>query len=183
MYLTLKVKINDVRPEIWRRIVVNDQFTFLQLHNILQASFGWDGMHLFSFNIERNLIEHDYSEVEDFKLNAKKIKLSDYPLREKMKFEYLYDFGDDWEHEIIIEKINDLGPEFPLCLDGKNNCPIEDCGGADAYMEILKKFKSDGFTEEEMDFIGVIEPEYFDIDKVNDILSDLDILSDDYLAF
>ena len=61
----------------------------------------------------------------------KKVKLSQVVAGEKFKLLYTYDFGDDWEHEILVEKVLPVAPDtcYPTCLTGKRACPPEDCGG------------------------------------------------------
>jgi len=181
MYWILKVKIVDVTPQVWRRVVVNDELTFMQLHNVLQISLGWLSYHMFSFEVGDYRLDYDPLDENDVELNVNDIKLSEMPLNEKMKFQYIYDFGDYWEHEITIEKITDKGPILPVCKAGNNNCPIEDCGGPEAYVRLVKQLKSGKMDEETRAWVGAFDPKEFDIDEVNDILSDPDILNEDYL--
>ena len=75
-----------------------------------------------------------------------------------------------------------LGPEFPVCLAGKRNAPPEDIGGFPMYQHIMKGFKSGKLEPDYRDFLGDYDPEYFDVDETNDVLSDPDALNEDYLS-
>jgi hypothetical protein len=85
---------------------------------------------------------------------------------------YTYDFGDNWEHTIQIEKVVDAEPgiRYPRCIDGKRACPPEDCGGAWGYGDFLKAIQDPKHSEhEEMtEWIGgEFDPEEFDLAAVN----------------
>jgi hypothetical protein len=92
-------------------------------------------------------------------------------------FVYLYDMGDSWEHEILVEDVlDDDGGPLPLCVDGKRACPPEDCGGPWGYRElldILKNPKHDEYAER-LDWLGgQHDPEGFDLGQVNAMLARL----------
>ena len=112
-------------PTIWRRLEVSDQITLAKLHKILQVAMGWTDSHLHQFIIGKQYYGEPDSEMGLQTLNEKRIKLSQLPLKEKSKFIYEYDFGDSWEHEILIEKIMPVteGKTAPVCLKGKGACP------------------------------------------------------------
>jgi len=76
-------------------------------------------------------------------LTTKKIKISDLLTKKKEKIIYEYDFGDGWEHDVIVEKILPVDEKFkyPICLEGKMNCPPEDCGGIWGYSDMLEILK------------------------------------------
>ena len=125
-----------------------EQFTFLRMHKLIQAAFGWDDYHLFQFSPKGYGSEPDISmpsEDDDVfgfgrfeKLDAAKTKLQDIFKTEKQHFVYIYDFGDDWKHLITLEKITDEKILRAALLDGKGCCPPEDCGGRWSY-EHLKE--------------------------------------------
>ena len=114
---------------------------------------GWTNSHLHQFiknktyYIEKLSDEYDWSEMNN--VDYKKIKISDLLKKEKDKMIYEYDFGDDWEHDIILEKINPIGENKnnPICLAGKNNCPPEDCGGTWGYSNMQNILR---FNEKQM---------------------------------
>lgn len=110
--------------------------TFFKLHKIIQAAFGWKDYHLFSFNVEDVSItlpdEEGFGEESD--KNAKKEKIDSY-FEKGVEFGYTYDFGDNWEHHIIVQKAfeGEEGHKYPVCLDGERHRPPEDVGGIPGY--------------------------------------------------
>lgn len=132
-------------PEIWRKLTIPSYYTFFEMHSILQIAFGWDMSHLFEFS-ERRLgkkrIITDTSEVDisesyttEELLDAGKTMLSDVIDNVQQKLVYLYDFGDYWEHEMVLERIIPEISRLPVLVDGKGSCPPEDVGGAPGYAE------------------------------------------------
>lgn len=175
--LQLKIKLRDIKPKIWRRFLVKDDITFHGLHNIIQEVMGWENYHLYCFNIGLMRIEMPddggYSEYES--KNSKKVKLFDYLAVEKQKFHYEYDFGDNWEHEIVVEKILDSLPEgvqqVPYCIEGERACPPEDCGGIWGYEELVEISKDKNHPDYEERIINWLGEEWdfekFDINEIN----------------
>jgi site-specific recombinase XerC len=134
----LKISILDISPMIWRRIRVSSNSTIADLHYIVQIAMGWTDSHLHRFII--NGEEYGIS----FNKDPHKVQLADFRLGEKHRFFYEYDFGDDWQHEILVEKVltsksNNLDP---VCISGKRACPPEDCGGAERFMAMVKRKRS-----------------------------------------
>jgi hypothetical protein len=108
-------------------------------------------------------------------VDYKKIKISDFLNTEKQKIKYEYDFGDGWEHDVILEKILEPDPKmkYPVCIAGKMSCPPEDCGGAWGYADMLEILKNPEHPEfqEFIDWLGdEFDPEAFDKDEVNEML-------------
>jgi Plasmid pRiA4b ORF-3-like protein len=170
----LKVTLRGSKPPIWRRLQVLSTTTLGQLHVYLQEVMGWYNCHLHSFSI--NGIEYGQTGPDyglDLK-SEKNVKLSQVVSGEKFKFSYTYDFGDDWEHQILVEKILPSQPEtqYPVCLKGKRACPPEDCGGIWGYGELLEVLGNPDHPEyeERLEWVGSIDPEEFDLDDVNDNL-------------
>lgn len=128
----IKVRLLGISPMVWRRILVPASTTLRELHGILQVAMGWEGIHLFLFDV------HAVS-YGSFDLDASSpdIALQTFELRENERFSYVYDMGDHWEHEIRIEKISvqAAGKSYPNCTGGSGACPPEDCGGPHAYLE------------------------------------------------
>ena len=175
--LQLKIYLKDVEPKIWRRFLVNDSCTFDKLHRIIQAVMGWENYHLFEFKFgNMRIIPPDEDYLEENELDPQKVKIGDYVNNEKQKFEYVYDFGDSWEHEIVVEKIladeiEDAG-KYPKCVAGERACPPEDCGGIGGYerfLEVLKTGKDPlGEDIDELkEWLGDWEPENFDLEEIN----------------
>lgn len=171
----LKITLRDVRPPIWRRILVTEATTLYQLHWIVQIAMGWTNSHLHQF-----IIDDEYYSQKDFELddwghevkNENRVRLTALSLAPKRKFTYEYDFGDGWEHEILVEKV--VAPEaevrYPRCVAGKRACPPEDCGGTWGYERFLEIIKDEDDPEhEEMQEWagGSFDPEAFNLEEVN----------------
>ncbi|MBF0592027.1 MAG: plasmid pRiA4b ORF-3 family protein [Nitrospirae bacterium] len=159
-----KITLRDVKPPIWRRIQVPETFTFKQLHDAIQSSMGWGGHHLHSFEMYG-------TEIGEGGLPEGKTYISDFFSMRDKKGVYLYDFGDNWEHGIVLEKIlpKSGATKYPTCLDGKRACPPDDCGGSWGYMELLNALSDTEHPEHEdmTEWIGEdFDPEYFDAKNV-----------------
>jgi hypothetical protein len=128
----LKVTLREIEPQIWRRILVPGNVKLSALHHILQLVMGWQDMHLHQFVIGRTPYGPADPENEMEMEDEKQARLDQVVRGEKVRFVYEYDFGDSWEHEILVEKL--LAPEpgthYPVCLAGERACPPEDCGGS-----------------------------------------------------
>jgi len=135
--ISLKVALRDVGPPIWRRLLVPARMTLGDLHHAIQAAMGWEDAHLHVFDIAGRQYG-DPREVDDA---ADEARLTvDGVLRSGVsRFTYTYDFGDDWEHSIVIEGKRPAvdGQAYPACVAGRRNCPPEDCGGGWGYQELL----------------------------------------------
>jgi len=171
----IKVTLKGLKPPIWRRIEVSDRITLAKLHSVLQVVMGWTNSHLHHFRIGKIYYGEPDPDFGGDTVNEKSVKLSQLPLREKRKFIYEYDFGDSWEHEILIEKILPAseGEKAPVCLKGSRACPPEDIGGVWGYAEFLKAVDDPQHPEHEdmMEWIGgQFDPEAFDLDEVNQYL-------------
>jgi pRiA4b ORF-3-like protein len=168
----IKVTLKGSRPPIWRRMQVISDTTLAQLHRLLQCVMGWEDAHLYQFVVSgirygdpRLLGELD---AED----ARTVPLATLGLREKVKFFYEYDFGDSWEHELLVEKIlpRDEGKRYPVCLTGKGACPPEDCGGIWGYASFLEAIRDPEHPEhdEMLEWVGgEFDPDILDLDDVN----------------
>ena len=128
----LKVRLLGLSPMMWRRVLVPESVTLQELHGILQVGMGWDGIHLYYFDI--HAVRHG-----SFELHAQSLDtpLSRFRLRAKDRFAYLCDMGDHWEHEVRIEQFLERKPKqtYPVCTGGSGACPPEDCGGPPGYLE------------------------------------------------
>jgi hypothetical protein len=170
----LKVTILDIKPPIWRRVALPSSCTLADLHQVIQAAFGWGDDHLHSFTV--NKVDYAPHDPEAWTESAsEKISLAKLGLKKKQKFTYEYDFGDSWVHQILVEDITEVQefPKAPICMDGARACPPEDCGGPWEYPELLEALANPKHPEHEesLDWIGGSwDPEAFDADAVNTAL-------------
>jgi len=165
--LQIKVTIDGIIPKIWRRFLVKDNISFDDLHKVIQTIMGWENYHLYSFYLGKEEIGIPDTDFRDNLLNAKKIKLKD-KLFIKQKFGYVYDFGDNWEHILSVEKVldNKNVTIVPTCLDGERAGPPEDCGSYPGYYELMKikkNKKHPEYKERIVEWLG----EDFDFEHLN----------------
>lgn len=172
-----KVTLRGIRPPIWRRFQVHSDITFYELHMILQEVMGWYNAHLHQFDLGGLFISdaETIREVWGDGVDNRKARLNQYVSQERQKFRYEYDFGDSWEHEVLLEKILpvEANVQYPRCLKGKRACPPEDCGGVWGYAEVLEALADENHAEHEMylEWLGGdIDPEAFDLKYVNKLL-------------
>ena len=168
--LQIKAHILDIEPPIWRRIVIPDSFSLESLHLVLQGVFGWENSHLHAFEIEG--VRYGPADDPDWgiDLESERDTLAGSVLRAGMVFSYLYDFGDDWRHELVIEKVldEDPGTMYPVCLGGARACPPEDCGGPWGYQALLEVISDSRHPdhEEMIEWVGSgFDPEAFAIPR------------------
>ena len=174
----LKITLKGTRPPIWRRVQVTSDTTLGKLHQIIQETMGWSDYHLHSFLIKGEEYGQPMPEEDVDVQNEQSVKLSQVVIREKFKFIYTYDFGDSWDHEIVVEKVLPLDPQmsYPLCLTGKRACPPEDCGGVWRYTSFLEAIQDPSHSEHEsmLEWVGgEFDPDAFDLDGVNQLLKQI----------
>jgi hypothetical protein len=136
---------------------------------------GWTNSHLYRFEAAGIQYWEPDPENDFYELHfedARKTRLRKVVPREKARFTYEYDFGDSWEHEILLERVlpAEPGAQYPVCVAGKRACPPEDCGGIWGYAELLEIIRDPmhGEYERMMEWLGgSFDPEKFDLDKVN----------------
>jgi hypothetical protein len=174
----LKITLKAIRPPIWRRVQVGSNTTLGQLHEVVQTVMGWDDYHLHQFSIAG--IDYGQPDLEDdFEVsNEDRVKLSQVIPGEKFKFLYTYDFGDSWDHEILVEKVLPAAADtrYPICLTGKRACPPEDCGGPWGYEELLEALQDPEHPEhaEKLEWVGEgFDPNQVDVEEINQQLAAL----------
>jgi len=176
----LKVTLKGVKPPIWRRILIYPDTLMPDVHKILQVTMGWNNCHLHQFTCGGILYampspdEWDALPSRDYR----NVKISKLLQQEGAKMVYEYDFGDGWEHQILLEKILppiDAGT-IPICIAGKNACPPEDCGGVWRYMHLLEVIANPKHDEHKAIIAWVgrkFDPKYLNVDEINKRLVDL----------
>gem|GEM_PF-872881 len=178
----IKINLEGMKPPVWRRLIVDSRIPLNALHDAIQMSMGWLDMHLHHFVDREDLL---YGEIDpefqsfDEMINEESVILSDLLKKEKDYLHYDYDFGDDWRHKIILEKILPADHDsFPIiCVKGMRACPPEDVGGVWGYRHMLEVLDDPTHEEyEEMkEWIGDYfhGPDYFDLDAVNEAIQDV----------
>ncbi len=196
MILQLKITLADSKPAIWRRISIPSDYSLHALHHAIQSSFDWFNGHLHQFYSPRSglySLPEDFMELMSDKLDLLPIQLDD-PVVETTWDEkpvvdsrsaaistclemegdemlYTYDFGDNWEHIIVVEKIFPIGPTLPVLMAGENQRPPEDCGGIDAFKGALKLLKKKKKSDDDLEEIEMVfgddwedfDPKEFDL--------------------
>jgi len=177
----VKVTLRGTKPPIWRRFEVPSDITLARLHDVIQLGFGWQDYHMWVFETAVGSYgiadeELGYRSAANKRLSA----VADWP-RDRIR--YTYDFGDYWEHDVLLETTVPAIPGigYPRCTGGRRACPPEDCGGVWGYRELLKTLanpRSEGHAAM-LGWLGLesaadFDPESFDVESVND---DLDQIS------
>jgi hypothetical protein len=171
-----KVTLKRIEPPIWRRIQVKD-CTLDKLHEHIQTAMGWTNSHLHHFRIDEQLYGDPMLMQDNFNelgyKDSTTTKVSDIlpETGKRFQFEYEYDFGDSWEHEILFEgRLRvEKGTRYPLCLEGARACPPEDVGGAYGYQEYLEALVDPNHErhEEFMEWGGRFKSEKFDTEAAS----------------
>ena len=151
-----KIALMGFTPQIWRRIQVPETYTFWGLHVAIQSVMDWGGHHLHEFTI-LNPKSGEMDEIgipfEDFEergvMEGWKVKIARYFSMTNKKAVYLYDFGDYWEHSVVLEKIlpKDLKTRYPCCIAGKRSPPPDDVGGVSGFEEFVEIMKDPDHEE------------------------------------
>jgi hypothetical protein len=174
----IKVTLKDSKPPIWRRIQVTSDTDLYELHHILQVVMGWEDYHLHQFIIGGRYFGQPHPDYGFEMVDETTVELNQVVSGVKTKFAYEYDFGDSWEHTLLIEKILPLeaGKHYPTCLTGRRACPPEDCGGVWGYDYLLEVIQNPDHPEHEhlLGWVGDgFDPEAFDLDEINRALKGL----------
>jgi len=171
--LQLHIELRGSKPKIWRRVLVPETITLARLHAVIQAVFGWSGGHLHEFQVGEQRFgtpdpEYDaWGEVR----SERSTRLAS-ALGGARTMNYVYDFGDNWQHRIKVEKTLDPAPAgtLPLCVAGANATPPDDCGGIYGYYDFVAAVSDPNHPEhaEMTEWIGgPWDPAAFDIEAVN----------------
>jgi hypothetical protein len=176
-----KITLDHVKPAVWRRIQLPSDASFWDLHCAINDAMGWEDMHLHAFQIgdKRNSIdigipmEDDMPWTDTATLADWDVPIASHLDQTGTHCTYLYDFGDDWSHKVLLEAIvpREAKLKYPRCLAGARACPPEDCGGPLGYARLCDILKDPNRTDEEaedlLDWVGDdFDPEAFDASKV-----------------
>ena len=175
MVYLFKIKLKGItKPPVWRKVSVPENFTFLQFHQVIQTIFGWHDYHLFEFKDKEypSSFRIAIPREDDFDLftkayDALETKLSKIFSENVKKLLYVYDFGNDWVHEITLESISEEKLKNAYCISGKGACPPEDCGGIYGYKHLKQVFQTTPDSEEAQElreWLGLDDDEDWDAD-------------------
>lgn len=170
----LKITLAGVSPPVWRRVLVPAGYTLDRLHRVIQHAMGWQDCHLHCFDIDG--IQYGDPDPD-----------GELALRDELDFRvdqvagkgshllYTYDFGDWWEHDVVVEDISTADPDerYPRCVDGARAGPPEDVGGVFGYAELLAAMADPGHAEHVTmrEWLGRhLDPEAFDPERVSTLL-------------
>ena len=162
----LRVNLKGIKPPIWRRFQFRGSDSFLDLHMAIQAFMGWEDAHLYQFNVGSIELTDAETAAEFGARDAENTTLQSLVKKPGAKFHYLYDFGDSWEHNLLVEQLlpPESGSVYPRCLDGQRACPPEDCGGVWSYSYLLEDLAAGSL---EYDWAKGFDPEAFDVEQAN----------------
>lgn len=166
-----RIQLNDVNPVVWRRLLVPGSVRMAKLSEMLLAAVGWTNSHLHAFRVGDVRYGMNFDEYPDGEIDEKQVTVLQ-ALRDECRFVYDYDFGDGWEHDVVIEELSwiYLGLKFGVCIDGQNSCPPEDVGGRWGYTEFLEAIADPDHDEHERYLAwvgGSFDPAAFDLASAN----------------
>lgn len=169
----LHISLLEIEPAVWRRVQVPAHMSLRKLHDVVQAAMGWTNSHLHEFIVgtERFGRTEPRAEPSPELKSDRATTLARVAPAVGCELIYNYDFGDDWDHRVLVESITAAGvaAHRALCLDGARACPPEDCGGPHRYAELLAALGDPTHEDhaELVDWVGEFDPEAFDLDAVN----------------
>jgi hypothetical protein len=173
----IKVTLVGSKPPIWRRLIVKDNTRLDQLHSVLQVAMGWFNSHLHQYRVGNSYIGIPDQDIDIDVTDEQMVYLQDIISNVKDNFVYEYDFGDGWEHKIVLEKKLPLdSSESPVVIKGKKACPPEDCGGIWGYSDFLAAIQDPKHEEHEemLEWVGgEFDPDEFDMNFINKKLNEL----------
>jgi hypothetical protein len=176
----IKVGLRGAKPPIWRRLEVPADISLARLHLVIQVAFDWDDCHLHVF--ETPYGSFGTADAELGHRAEAPVTLEQVAPVVKSKVRYTYDFGDDWEHDIVVEKVLDRNKAaaYPRCTGGRRAAPPEDCGGVWGYADLVEVLNdpSDPEHEDRLEWLGLddagdFDPDSFDAEAVTKALSAL----------
>jgi hypothetical protein len=177
----LRVSIDRIEPQIWRRLIVPSSFNLRDLHLVLQAAFGWMNAHLHEFEIGGlRFADADVANAENGRDDSRAfeemdVRLRDFTRQPGTTFSYVYDMGDNWVHTVCLEKhvAVEPAPKSARCVEGARARPPEDVGGPSGYQDFLEALLDPAHEEHKQMkrwVGGHFDPEWFDLGLINEDL-------------
>ncbi len=176
----LKVGLRGAKPPIWRRLEVPADVSLARLHSIIQVAFGWHDSHLHVF--ETPYGSFGTADADLGHRAEAPVTLEQVAPAVNSKLRYTYDFGDDWQHDILVEKVldRDETATYPRCTGGRRAAPPEDCGGTWGYADLVEVLNdpADPEHQDRLEWLGLddaadFDPDSFDAETVTQALSRL----------
>jgi hypothetical protein len=165
---TLRVELLDTDPLIWRQVEVPTSISLKTLHNVIQAAMGWFDMHLWEMRLGKQTfgLPMDEDWGAEPRIDGAKVRLSQILGQRKTVIDYIYDFGDSWEHRLTLSDVRfaDPGVAYPRYTARERSAPPEDCGGVPGYYAALEA-RADPRHPEHADIVEWLDgydPEEFD---------------------
>ncbi len=165
----IKVGLAGARPPIWRRLELPADVSLARLHSIIQTTFGWDDSHLHVFETpygQFGMADRDLGHRPEAPVTLEQVAPG-----VSSKLRYVYDFGDDWRHDIVVEQVLDRDPRasYPRCTGGRQAAPPEDCGGVWGYARLLKTLGDPAHPEHEetLQWLGLHQADDFAPERFN----------------
>lgn len=165
---TIRIELADTDPPIWREVDVATSISLKALHAVIQAAFGWRNCHLWEFSLGKRRFgpPSDEDWREEPLGDASKVHLADLLGPRRTTIDYLYDFGDSWEHRLIVSNVRAGDPDrsYPRYVGGERNGPPEDCGGIPGFYDKLEAVADPDHPDhaEIKDWLGDYDPETID---------------------
>ncbi len=166
-----KITLKDADPAIWRRIETKD-VTLEKLHELIQTAMGWTNSHLHQFEIADSRYTDPRFMMDDFDdfgaIDYSGMRVSELVSEHgaKLRMGYEYDFGDGWQHEVVLEKVTESEPgiRYPRCIDGERACPPEDVGGVYGFSDYVEAITNPNHSEHDdfLEWNGPFDPAEFD---------------------
>jgi hypothetical protein len=167
----IKVTLEGSDSPIWRRVQLSGDATLEELHYVVQVVMDWENYHMHQFLAGGRSygLDEDYMPDPESERTA---TLRQVAPRPEDRLLYEYDFGDSWEHDVVVENIlpPEEGVRYPVCVGGEFAAPPEDCGGIWGYYDMLEAIQDPDHPahEEMLEWLeGDFDPEAFDLDEVN----------------
>jgi hypothetical protein len=174
----LHLSVVGTAPRVWRRLLVRESMWLSRLHDAIQVAFDWFDYQTHAFSLDElrfgNPLKRDALTIED----DRDVTLADLDLEHRERFGYGYHFAEGWQVDIKVEKIGppEKGVYYPVCIGGEYGAPPEDCGGLEAFHDMLACIKEPN-TELGREWIEWLGPDYdpdlCDLAKINKALKKL----------
>jgi hypothetical protein len=179
----VRLDLRGAQPPVWRRLELPGDLGLPRVHDVIQAAMGWTNSHLHRFRTGRDhrspyfVTYFDLEEGEDGTLEDD-VRLDRLVAEKGDQLWYEYDFGDGWDHCLVVEEVLEEPPPTARCTGGGKACPPEDCGGIGGYEELAAWVRS-GYDETLLpgnfedaahgrDWLPIDwHPDHFDVEETN----------------